>query len=122
MIRFPRSWSCVAVVLGLSLCASGAGVQFSPEQQKAADQLKAKGGSVMQLAADSDSLVVNLGLAGKQAGDEEVKLVKSLPKVVDLDLHGTAVTDAGLANLSGMKDLTRLRLDRTQITDAGLAN
>ena len=37
-----------------------------------------------------------LDAAGKQAGDEELALVKSLPKVVELDLHGTAVTDKGL--------------------------
>jgi len=100
--------------------AMAAGPQLSAEQQQAADKLKAKGGSVMQLAADSDALVVNLGLAGKSVGDDELALVKTLPKVVELDLHGTGVTDAGLANLEGMKDLTRLRLDHTKVSDAGL--
>ena len=100
----------------------GAGVQLTPEQQQAVDKLKAKGGSVMQLAADSDSLVVNLGLAGKAVGDDELALVKTLPKIVELDLHGTGVTDAGLANVEGLTTLTHLRLDRTQISDAGLAH
>ena len=110
------------LLLVLSGAAFAAGPQLSAEQQQAADKLKAKGGSVMQLAADSDALVVNLGLAGKSIGDDELALVKTLPKVVDLDLHGTSVTDAGLANIEGMKDLTRLRLDRTQVGDAGVAH
>jgi hypothetical protein len=110
------------LLLVVSGAAFAAGPQLSAEQQQAADKLKAKGGSVMQLAADSDALVVNLGLAGKSIGDDELALVKTLPKVVDLDLHGTSVTDAGLANIEGMKDLTRLRLDRTQVGDAGVAH
>src|SRR3954452_20031949 len=102
--------------------AAAANLQLTPEQQQAVDKIKAKGGSVMQQAADSDNLIVILGLAGKQAGDEELALVKSLPKVVELDLHGTAVTDKGLEAVAGMKELTHLRLDHTQVTDAGLAH
>ena len=35
--------------------AAAANVQLSPEQQQAVDKIKAKGGSVMQLAAISES-------------------------------------------------------------------
>ena len=124
MIRIVRSWVPLALLAlcALSTVTRAAGVQLTPEQQQAAEKLKAKGGSVMPLAADSDALVVNLGLAGQQACDEELALVKTLSKVVELDLHGTAVTNAGLANLEGMKDLTKLRLDRTKVGDEGVAH
>src|SRR3954454_5286831 len=122
MHRTRRIWVGLVLLALSGGAALAAGPQLSAEQQQAADKLKAKGGSVMQLAADSDALVVNLGLAGKAVGDDELALVKTLPKVVDLDLHGTGVTDAGLANIEGMKDLTRLRLDHTKVSDAGVAH
>lgn len=99
-----------------------ADVKLDATQQAAADKLKAKGALVMPLAADSDSLVVSLSLAGKSAGDADVALVKSLPKVVELNLANTSVTDAGLANISGLTDLTMLHLEKTAVTDAGLAH
>jgi hypothetical protein len=123
MFQTRRIWvGLLLLAFTAGTAVAAAGPQLSAEQQQAADKLKAKGGSVMQLAADTDALAVNLGLAGKAIGDDELALVKTLPKVVELDLHGTAVTDAGLANLEGMKDLTRLRLDRTKVGDAGVAH
>lgn len=95
---------------------------LTPPQQEAADKLRAKGASVMQLAADSDLLSVDLGIAGKAVGDPELALVKELPKVSELDLHGTSITDAGLANIEGFATLTRLHLEKTQTSDAGLAH
>jgi YHS domain-containing protein len=106
----------------LSLAAWAAPVQFTPPQQEAVNKLTAKGGLVMQLAADSDALVVNLSLAGKQATDAELAEVKNLPKVAQLNLANTAVTDAGLANVEGLTDLTSLHLEKTAVTDAGLAH
>jgi len=76
----------------------------------------------MQLAADSDLLTVDLGIAGKAVGDAELALVKELPKVSELDLHGTSITDAGLASIEGLTTLTRLHLEKTAVTDAGLAH
>lgn len=111
--------------MALVLCAgqaARAAVTFTPAQQEAANKLQAKGGLVMQLAADSDALVVNLSLAGKQITDAEVALVKELPKVAQLNLANTAVTDSGLAPLAGLADLTMLHLEKTGVTDAGLAH
>jgi YHS domain-containing protein len=106
----------------VSLAAWAAPVQFTPAQQEAVNKITAKGGLVMQLAADSDAVVVNLSLAGKQATDAEVAEVKNLPKVAQLNLANTAVTDAGLANVEGLTDLTSLHLEKTGVTDAGLAH
>lgn len=97
-------------------------VKLDAAQQDAAAKLRAKGAAVTQIAADTDALSVNLGIVGKQATDDDLALVKLLPKVTQLDLHGTGVTDAGLANLAGLTALTQLHLERTGVTDAGLAH
>ena len=116
----------VAPLLAVALLTAGAAwaapVQFSPQQQEAVNKITAKGGLVMQLASDSDAIVVNLSLAGKQATDAEVAQLKNLPKVAQLNLANTAVTDAGLANIEGLTDLTSLHLEKTGVTDAGLAH
>ena len=106
----------------LAIPASAAPVQFTPPQQESVNKITAKGGLVMQLANDSDALVVNLSLAGKQATDAELAELKNLPKIAQLNLANTAVTDAGLAALAGMGDLTSLHLEKTAVTDAGLTH
>ena len=95
---------------------------LTPAQQYAVAKIQAKGGLVIPLAANSDTLVVSLATAGKQAGDTELDFVKQLPKVVQLDLRNTGVTDKGLADLQGMTALESLHLEGTAVTDAGLAN
>jgi YHS domain-containing protein len=107
---------CVAV------SAVAAPVTFTPPQQESVTKLTAKGGLVMQLANDSDALVVNLSLAGKQTTDAELAEVKNLPKVAQLNLANTAITDAGVAHLAGLGELTMLHLEKTAVTDAGLAH
>jgi YHS domain-containing protein len=97
-------------------------VALTPPQQEAATKLTAKGGLVMPLAADADSLVVSLNMAGKQATDDDLAQLKNLPKISQLNLANTAVTDAGLANIANLTNLTHLHLEKTAITDSGLAN
>src|SRR5688572_29373913 len=123
----PRMyWRAVAAMVVFALMASAgatpAAGALDAAQQEAANKLKAKGASVVPLAANDDSLVINLAIVGKTAGDEDLAAIKTLPKVVHLNLGSTGVTDSGLANLSGMSTLTHLHLDRTGVTDAGLAH
>src|SRR5689334_5371747 len=99
-----------------------ADVQMTPQQQEAANKLTAKGGLVIPLAADADSLVVSLNMAGKQATDEDLAQLKNLPKISQLNLANTAITDAGLSNIAGLTNLTHLHLEKTAISDAGLSN
>lgn len=101
------------------LAADPAAPKALPE---GATKLKAKGALVMPVAANDDSLVVNLSLMGKAAKDEDLALVKGLPKVVELNLANTSITDAGLANVAGLTSLTHLHLEKTAVTDAGLAH
>jgi len=117
-----RLFSLSAVLLASLSLSAGAAVTFTPAQQESANKIQAKGGLVMQLAADSDALVVNLSLAGKQATDSELAEVKNLPKVSQLNIAGTAITDSGLASVAGMNELTALHLEKTGVTDAGLAH
>jgi YHS domain-containing protein len=117
-----RGLSFLILVCFSTVAALGAGVAFTPGQQESVNKITAKGGLVMQLASDSDLLVVNMSLGGKQTTDAEVAEVKNLPKVAQLNLANTAVTDGGLAAVSGLTDLTTLHLERTGVTDAGLAN
>jgi YHS domain-containing protein len=97
-------------------------IKLDKAQQDAVNKLRAKGAAVRQIAADTDAMTVNLGIVGKQATDEDVALVKTLPNVQQLVLHNTAVTDAGVAHLSGLTSLTHLHLNKTAITDAALVH
>src|SRR5258706_397993 len=72
-------------------------VQMTPQQQETANKLTAKGGLVIPLAADADSVVVSLNMAGKQATDADLAELKNLPKISQLNLANTAVTDAASA-------------------------
>ena len=117
-----RTQACVAVLVILTCrsalfaadapAADAKKTALTPSQQDAVAKIQAKGGLVIPLAANSDSLVVSLATAGKQAGDSELDLVKQLPKVVQLDLRNTAVTDKGLASLQGKPEQCRELLFR----------
>jgi hypothetical protein len=80
------------------------------------------GGSVMQLAQNDDSLVIDFHLGGTALTNDGLAHVKALPKVVELNLKDTQVTDDGLAQIAGLGTLVRLHLEQTKITDAGLAH
>lgn len=129
-MTFIRTYRAAALValLALSLVARPAAaadakeVKLDAAQQEAVNKLRAKGAAVMQIAADTDALAVNLGIVGKQATDEDLALVKGLPKVTQLDLHNTAVTDAGLASVADLTTVTHLHLNGTGVTDAGLTH
>ncbi len=80
------------------------------------------GGTVMQLAQNDDSLVVDFHLGGTALANDGLAHVKALPKVVELNLKDTQITDDGLAHLAGLGTLVRLHLEQTKVTDAGLAH
>ncbi len=100
--------------------AAAAPTPLSPEAKDAIAKIQKIGGTVMALAMNDDSLVVDFHLGGTALNDEGLALVKALPKVVQLDLKDTQITDAGLANLAGIATLNKLHLEKTKITDAGL--
>jgi hypothetical protein len=94
----------------------------SPATQEAIAAINKIGGTVMPLAMNDDSLVVDFHLGGTALTDEGLVHVKALPKVFELNLKDTQITDAGLANLAALATLNRLHLEKTKVTDAGLVH
>ncbi|MGD9721843.1 MAG: hypothetical protein AB7O59_11015 [Pirellulales bacterium] len=92
----------------------------APPSPEAVAAIQKIGGTVMPLAMNDDSLVVDFHLGGTALTDEGLAHVKALPKVYELNLKDTQITDAGLAQLAGMGTLVRLHLEKTKVTDAGL--
>lgn len=105
-----------------SATAPAASSAPSPEAQEAIAKIQKIGGTVMALAMNDDSLVVDFHLGGTALNDEGLANIKALPKVVQLDLKDTQITDAGLANLAAIATLNKLHLEKTKVTDAGLAH
>jgi hypothetical protein len=99
-----------------------AAAALPPEAQAAIAEIQKTGGSVMQLAQNDDSLVVDFHLGGTALGNDGLAQVKALPKVVELNLKDTQITDDGLAHVAQLGTLARLHLEKTKITDAGLAH
>jgi hypothetical protein len=94
----------------------------TPETAAAIAEIQKIGGTVMPLAMNDDSLVVDFHLGGTALADDGLVHVKALPKVFELNLKDTQITDAGLVHLAGLATLNRLHLEKTKVTDAGLAH
>ncbi len=92
----------------------------APANPEAVAAIEAIGGTVMPLAMNDDSLVVDFHLGGTALTDDGLAHVKVLPKVYELNLKDTQITDAGLAQLAELGTLVRLHLEKTKVTDAGL--
>jgi hypothetical protein len=83
-------------------------------------QIKQLGGQVLPLAQNDHRYDVAFHLADKPIGDQELGLIKGLPRLAMINLRGSAITDAGLAHLKDHTGLVRIHLEKTKITDAGL--
>lgn len=78
------------------------------------------GGTVRQIAQDSDDKEAAFHLSGKDLTDDGLAAIKEVDDLIWLNLANTKITDAGLKHLAEMKSLTRLHLEKTQIGDSGL--
>ena len=58
----------------------------------------------------------------KIVGDDRIKQVRLLDRVVDVSLNGTGISDAELPYLSRLTHLRKLYLAKTAVTDAGLVH
>jgi hypothetical protein len=94
----------------------------SGDANAAIEAINKIGGTVMQLAQNDDSLVVDFHLGGTALTDDGLANVKVLPKVVQLNLKDTQITDEGLAHIAGLATLNMLHLEKTKVTDAGLVH
>ncbi len=64
--------------------------------------------------------VVYVCLRDTKATDDDLEMLKKLPRLENLDLIDTAVTGAGLAHLKRHNDMKSLGLCNTHVDDAGL--
>jgi len=72
------------------------------------------------VAKDDSGCVRSASLALSRITDEDLELLKGLPKLKKLGVGGTRVTDKGLVHLRDMKQLEEVRLANDDVSDAGL--
>jgi hypothetical protein len=80
------------------------------------------GGSVREIAANSEDRNVEFHLGGRELTDDGLALVAALKNVVALNLKNTQITSAGLVHLKGLTKLRRLHLEKTAVDDDGLVH
>lgn len=90
------------------------------DEAEAIAAIEKLGGTVRQIAQDSDDKEAAFHLSGKELNDDGLAAIKEVENLIWLNLANTKITDAGLKHLAEMKTLTRLHLEKTQIGDAGL--
>lgn len=92
------------------------------DEAEAIATIEKLGGTVRQIAQDSEAKEAAFHLSGKDLTDDGLAAVKEIENLIWLNLANTQITDEGLKHLSDIKSLTRLHLEKTQIGDAGLAH
>ena len=105
--------------VGLFLCAFAAG-PTSADETEAIAAIEKLGGTVRQIAQDSDAKEAAFHLSGKDLNDDGLAAVKEIENLIWLNLANTKISDAGLKHIGDIKSLTRLHLEKTQIGDDGL--
>ena len=114
-MRFFTVLTGCAIVLAVA-------AHLSADEAAAIGKIEKLGGTVRQIAQNTEEKEANFHLSGKDLTDDGLALVKEIENLVWLNLANTKITDGGLAHLSDLKLLTRLHLEKTGIGDAGLAH
>ncbi len=110
-----RSLLCLSACL--LLCVTTVAVANESDAIAAIEKV---GGTVRQIAQDSEDKEAAFHLSGKDLTDDDLASVKEIENLIWLNLANTNITDAGLKHLAGINSLTKLHLEKTQIGDAGL--
>lgn len=109
-----RSLLTLALLLAVSISTVCA------DEAEAIAAIEKLGGTVRQIAQDSDDKEAAFHLSGKELTDDGLAAVKEIDSLIWLNLANTKISNDGLKHISGLKTLTRLHLEKTQIGDAGL--
>ena len=110
-------------LITLTICLFLSTTAFAvADEAEAIAAIEKLGGTVRQIAQDSEDKEAAFHLSGKELTDDDLAAIKEVSNLVWLNLANTKISDAGLKHLSGIKSLTRLHLEKTQIGDAGLAH
>ena len=92
------------------------------DEAEAIATIEKLGGTVRQIAQDSEDKEAAFHLSGKELTDDQLAAVKEIKNLIWLNIANTKVTDTGLKHLADIKSLTRLHLEKTQVGDVGLAH
>lgn len=111
-----RATFCLTVI---SVLLGYASTTFADEAAAIA-AIEKLGGTVRQIAQNSDDKEAAFHLSGKELTDEGLVHLKEIANLTWLNLANTKITDAGLQSLAEIKTLTRLHLEKTSVGDAGL--
>src|SRR6185436_3723920 len=139
-----RRWyqfSLRTLLVAFTLAAVAVGVAVLPaeRQHRAAQRVRALGGSVYYsdpppqesavaahlrgwLSRDYLDTVAEIDLVASDLTDADTAHFMGLTQVERLLLDDTKLTDAGLVQLKGLTRLRRLSLNNTRITDVGLSH
>lgn len=116
-MRFLKMLACF-LSCGLFLSATVA----VADEADAIAAIEKLGGTVRQIAQNSEDKEAAFHLSGKELTDADLGALKEIDNLIWLNLANTKITDDGLKHLADMKGLTRLHLEKTQVGDAGLAH
>ena len=75
-----------------------------------------------RLGRETTANIEAVYLGGTTAGDDDLALLKKLPRLRTVVLTSSPVTDAGLGHLHGLTTLETIDLRFTGVTDAGVAD
>ena len=109
----------IAILPMIAVCGcSRAGAH--PDEAAAVAAIQKLGGKVDYAGEGAERRVIKVYLHQTQVGDDDLVVLKKLPKLKNLFLGKTNIGDPGLTHLEQAAELQTLGLNSTRVTDAGL--
>ena len=99
------------ICLLLLVAVGGCGTAMTPEQQAAMSKVSELGGKV-----NFTNGGYTIDLTNTPVEDEDLVVLKDIPKLQTLDLQGTRITNEGLPHIQAIESLQLLFLGRTGAT------
>lgn len=123
-----RDWLSLSICLITWACLSS--TESRADEAAAVERIQQRGGSIEYAGEGAERAVVSVFLPGGKIVDDDLKVLKELPKLRGLSLSGQTgksppqgngrITDAGLREIAALSSLESLDLRANRITDAGL--
>ena len=121
-MKLVQLWRMWAVMLAMVFVFPAMANAQVAQQESAIQAIRDAGGRAAPISAVDEELDVGFHLSDQAIGDDQLKLLKALPKIRWLNLANTKITDQGLAEIAGLTGLTKLHLEKTEIGDKGVAH
>lgn len=113
LVRLP-----LILLLGLFGCHQPPSAH--PDEAAAIAAIQKLGGKVEFEGDGTERRVFKVYLHSTKVTDDDLAMLKKLPKLRNLFLGKTQISDAGLEHLEKSAELQTLSLNSTHVTDAGL--